>query len=190
MKLTMLGTGNALVTECYNTCFVIEDNGGNNPNNNDDGFVIEDNGESNTNGNDDDGLIIEDRREVKKQNPTLPPTIQSDLEQKAITLPTSTKKTTPVVKQERPVVKQERPVVKQERPVVKQEKPVVKQEKPVKKTEQKTEPINPEREDTGIVFDDGFGEEPVPATPKKEKKKEKELEDLFLDDEYYELDGF
>ena len=22
----MLGTGNALVTECYNTCFVIEDN--------------------------------------------------------------------------------------------------------------------------------------------------------------------
>ncbi len=27
MKLTMLGTGNALVTECYNTCFVIEDHG-------------------------------------------------------------------------------------------------------------------------------------------------------------------
>ena len=27
MKLTMLGTGNALVTECYNTCFVIDDNG-------------------------------------------------------------------------------------------------------------------------------------------------------------------
>jgi len=26
MKLTMLGTGNALVTECYNTCFVIEEN--------------------------------------------------------------------------------------------------------------------------------------------------------------------
>ncbi len=25
MKLTMLGTGNALVTECYNICFVIED---------------------------------------------------------------------------------------------------------------------------------------------------------------------
>ncbi len=24
MKLTMLGTGNALVTECYNTCFIIE----------------------------------------------------------------------------------------------------------------------------------------------------------------------
>lgn len=22
MKLTMLGTGNALVTECYNTCFL------------------------------------------------------------------------------------------------------------------------------------------------------------------------
>jgi len=26
MKLTMLGTGNAGVTECYNTCFIIEDN--------------------------------------------------------------------------------------------------------------------------------------------------------------------
>ena len=25
MKLTMLGTGNALVTEYYNTCFVISD---------------------------------------------------------------------------------------------------------------------------------------------------------------------
>ncbi len=27
MKLTMLGTGNALVAECYNTCFMIEDSG-------------------------------------------------------------------------------------------------------------------------------------------------------------------
>ena len=27
MKLTMLGTGNALVTECYNTCFLLEENG-------------------------------------------------------------------------------------------------------------------------------------------------------------------
>lgn len=27
MQLTMLGTGNALVTECYNTCFVIENEG-------------------------------------------------------------------------------------------------------------------------------------------------------------------
>lgn len=27
MKLTMLGTGNAVVTECYNTCFIIDDNG-------------------------------------------------------------------------------------------------------------------------------------------------------------------
>lgn len=26
MKITMLGTGNALVTECYNTCFIISDN--------------------------------------------------------------------------------------------------------------------------------------------------------------------
>lgn len=27
MKLTMLGTGNAAVTECYNTCFILEDKG-------------------------------------------------------------------------------------------------------------------------------------------------------------------
>lgn len=27
MELTMLGTGNAMVTECYNTCFVIENHG-------------------------------------------------------------------------------------------------------------------------------------------------------------------
>ncbi len=27
MKLTMLGTGNALVTECYNTCFVLQEDG-------------------------------------------------------------------------------------------------------------------------------------------------------------------
>ncbi len=27
MRLTMLGTGNGLVTECYNTCFIIDDNG-------------------------------------------------------------------------------------------------------------------------------------------------------------------
>lgn len=27
MKITMLGTGNALVTECYNTCFVLSDSG-------------------------------------------------------------------------------------------------------------------------------------------------------------------
>ncbi|MDO4620157.1 MAG: MBL fold metallo-hydrolase [Lachnospiraceae bacterium] len=29
MEITMLGTGNALVTECYNTCFVIKDEGKN-----------------------------------------------------------------------------------------------------------------------------------------------------------------
>ena len=186
--------------------FVIDENGGNNLPNNEDGFIIDDNGGNNSPNNEDDGLIIDERREVKRQNTTLLPTIKNDLEKKAITLPTSTKRATqsdkadksdksdqpkrPVVKQERPVVKQERPVVKQERPVVKQEKPVVKQERPVKKTETKTEPLNPDREDTGIVFDDGFGEEPVPAASKKEKKKEKELEDVFLDDEYYELDGF
>ena len=27
MKLTILGTGNAMVTKCYNTCFAIENDG-------------------------------------------------------------------------------------------------------------------------------------------------------------------
>ena len=27
MRLTMLGTGGALVTDCYNTCFALEENG-------------------------------------------------------------------------------------------------------------------------------------------------------------------
>ncbi len=27
MKLTMLGTGNAMVTECYNTCFALTEGG-------------------------------------------------------------------------------------------------------------------------------------------------------------------
>ena len=49
------------------------------------------------------------------------------------------------------------------------------------------EPL-PQKEDTGIVFDDGFGEDFVPETPKK--KKEKELEEIDLEDEYYDLDGF
>ncbi len=49
------------------------------------------------------------------------------------------------------------------------------------------EPL-PEKEDTGIVFDDGFGEDIVPASPKK--KKEKELEEIDLEDEYYDLEGF
>ena len=26
MKITMLGTGNAVATECYNTCFVLSEN--------------------------------------------------------------------------------------------------------------------------------------------------------------------
>ena len=26
MKLTMLGTGHAIVTKCYNTCFVLQEN--------------------------------------------------------------------------------------------------------------------------------------------------------------------
>ena len=25
MNITMLGTGNALVTECYNTCFILQE---------------------------------------------------------------------------------------------------------------------------------------------------------------------
>ena len=65
-----------------------------------------------------------------------------------------------------------------------------------KKVEQKvdtpkTEPINPEKEDTGIYFDD-FGDDTVPTAPTSSpaKKKEKELQEIDLEDEYYDLEGF
>ncbi len=61
--------------------------------------------------------------------------------------------------------------------------------KPIKKQENQLETINPDKEDTGIYFEDGFGSEPIPQTSKK-KKQEKELEEIDLEDEYYELDGF
>ena len=64
-----------------------------------------------------------------------------------------------------------------------------KQAAPQKKKEPLLEPITPDKEDTGIYFDDGFGEEPA-TTPNSSKKSEKELDDIYLDDEYYELDGF
>ncbi|MBR6181937.1 MAG: hypothetical protein IKQ77_12095 [Prevotella sp.] len=61
-------------------------------------------------------------------------------------------------------------------------------QKPAKKQEPETDAINPEKEDTGIYFDD-FDVAPVPASPTS-KKKEKELQDIDLEDEYYDLDGF
>ena len=60
------------------------------------------------------------------------------------------------------------------------------EKKPEKKDQ--TVPINPDKEDTGIYFDD-FDVEPVPAAPTS-KKKEKELQEIDLEDEYYDLDGF
>ena len=63
-----------------------------------------------------------------------------------------------------------------------------KSEQPQKSEQPKPAAVVPEKEDTGIYFDDGFGEDIVPQTPNK--KKEKELEELDLEDEYYDLDGF
>ena len=74
--------------------------------------------------------------------------------------------------------------------VIKQEMAIPKATKP--KQEPKQEPlqtVNPDKEDTGIYFDDGFGEDITP-TPTTKKKKEKELEEIDLEDEYYDLDGF
>ncbi len=64
-----------------------------------------------------------------------------------------------------------------------------KKEQPQKKEQPKPVVAEPKKEDTGIYFDDGFGEDITPEAPKT-KKKEKELEDLDLEDEYYDLDGF
>ena len=66
-----------------------------------------------------------------------------------------------------------------------------KNEQPKKSEQPKPTPVVPEKEDTGIYFDDGFGDDIVPKTPNNNnKKKEKELEELDLEDEYYDLDGF
>ena len=119
------------------------------------------------------------RNEVKRQPTTLPSTLRNRIEngQKVITLPTTPSGT----KTEKP--KQQSPTDKKATPKV----PAT----PKKKETPKLEPINPDKEDTGIYFDDGFGEEPTsaPSQPTK-KKSEKELDDIYLDDEYYELDGF
>lgn len=74
------------------------------------------------------------------------------------------------------------------------------QERPAKKTEQKsdkrvsdtpkTEPINPQKEDTGIYFDDFDIDINLTPTTPEPKKKEKELQDIDLEDEYYDLEGF
>ena len=46
MKLTMLGTGNAVVTACYNTCFTLDEDGG---------YFLVDGGGGNTGGCDRQG---------------------------------------------------------------------------------------------------------------------------------------
>ncbi len=45
-------------------------------------------------------------------------------------------------------------------------------------------------EDTGIYFDDGFGQQGGANTTKQTKEKEPRQENFDLEDEYYDLEGF
>ena len=131
----------------------------------------------------DDEYILQVRSRKNSVNPTTPDSnsrlIEKE-EQHEVILPTNGTVRKQVKETKKPASK---PVV------IKQEMAIPKATKP--KQEPKQEPlqtVNPDKEDTGIYFDDGFGEDitPTPTT----KKKEKELEEIDLEDEYYDLDGF
>ena len=131
---------------------------------------------------DDNGIEINQPKNVKRQPTTLPSRLKDKIVngQKAVTLPT-----TPVnEKPGKSVIPGSKSTDKEPTDTSKK-----KQAAPQKKKEPLLEPITPDKEDTGIYFDDGFGEEPA-TTPNSSKKSEKELDDIYLDDEYYELDGF
>ncbi len=132
----------------------------------------------------DDEYILQVRSRKNSVNPTTPDSnsrlIEKE-EQHEVILPTSGTVRKQVKETKKPASK---PVV------IKQEMAIPKATKP--KQEPKQEPlqtVNPDKEDTGIYFDDGFGEDITP-TPTTKKKKEKELEEIDLEDEYYDLDGF
>ena len=145
----------------------------------DDSFTVPDDNNGNTS---DDSFIINERNNVKAQPTTLPPTLKVDTKgaQRVVTLPTGNNaKGNSADKTRKPSVSTQKKPEKKDKPAVTQPKQQPKQEVI-------------EREDTGIYFDDGFGEDVTPTTPvsPKQKKKEKELQEIDLEDEYYDLDGF
>ena len=144
-------------------------------------------------GNNDTGTSTDDEYEVQpvKRNTntkSVGPTPQTKggvkTNQERVVLPTGT---TPGVSKQS-VTPKKQPEIPKKQPEKQKETP---KKQPVKQAETpKNQPINPEKEDTGIYFDD-FGDDIVPATPAPTtKKKEKELEDFDLEDEYYDLEGF
>ena len=143
-------------------------------------------GTGNSSSIDDDEYILQVQK--KKYDPAkAKPDTQSRLlnqgEQHAVELPstgTTTRKPVESNKKRSQDTKRKPVVIKQDIGTV----------KPVTKKEQPQQPNNPQKEDTGIYFDDGFGEDVTPTPNTKKKKNEKELEEFDLEDEYYDLDGF
>ncbi len=151
------------------------------------GMTLPDNpGTGNSSSIDDDEYILQVQK--KKNDPAKAKTdTQSRLlnqgEQHAVELPstgTTTRKPVESNKKRSQDTKRKPVVIKQDIGTV----------KPVTKKEQPQQPNNPQKEDTGIYFDDGFGEDVTPTPNTKKKKNEKELEEFDLEDEYYDLDGF
>ena len=144
-----------------------------------------DNNNDNPSNNPEDEYILE----VKRQEPTS--TRQSTgSELKPMTDKSAILSTTPTQKQvslPTPTSQDHRKTKTDSSTVVKQDVTrVVKQENnPVVKPRKEAEV-----EDDIIIFDDEYDIDDTPSKPSPSKKKEKEPDDLYLEDEYYELDGF
>ncbi len=163
---------------------------------------------------DDDEYILEVKRQENSKNTVKPSTSQgqklSDDKvnisgntpmQKEVTLPTPSSQTQPKPKQEgKPTVQPQQGNKATAQPQQKSKATAQPQQKnkTTAQPQQKSKPTaKPKQElpveDDTIIFDDEYiidDDEPKAPSSSKKKKQEKELDDLDLEDEYYELDGF
>lgn len=146
------------------------------------GFILEDNTESDTPSS--TGSTVIEETTIPSEGNTQGTVIEEE------STPEKGNNTGTIIKEELPtptapsgtVIKEEEEP--QHTSVTPKEEPVKKPLPEVKQTE---------KEDTGIVFDDGFGEDNnfgnTPST-KKSNNSKKEDNNFDLEDEYYDLDGF
>ena len=181
------------IPEDDDSYFLEEDESGNTPSGNttpplpqgDDNDIIDDDtsgNNGNTGNNSDDEYILQSKRHDTRPSTGVPAgsSIREKTAKAAIpaTSPVQEELLLPSPSSQSPVKSQ--PEIKRDSDAKKQ---VV---KPVEKPRQ--EPVE---EDDAIIFDDEYDIDDTPQAPTPtSKKKEKELDDLYLEDEYYELDGF
>ena len=172
----------------------LDDNSGNTPSGNtilqqgnDIAIIDDNNGGNNRNGsNDDDEYILQSKRhDIHNPNGASPVGATQDKTERAA-IPSTAPVQEELVLPTQSAQSQAKP-----KPTTKPE--TKKQDATVKK--QDAQPVKPQQEtvveDDVIIFDDEYVIDDTPQTPSpSKKKKEKELDDLYLEDEYYELDGF